>query len=291
MNAFNDSDLWDRYDTARNAADAELCAEIAGEIVEFHLGFLRRYAADTCFPYWSADVRAEYLQELVVAALEKVATYDRAHAGHGGRVAAFVTYLKPSLAPVRWKVSAAQVLIRSGVETRRLKADLERFVAERQLMGLEYPTLDQMAEHLSRLHGKKAKPIRSGQVRRLLDQPAYVWADAPAGGDDEDAAGDQWGTFGSSAGSPEDEVLAAIEEDRRTAAVRDALAEVNLSDLDKAIVAERLMAAPRRIVDGELVGFGPTTLTDLGLRFGLSPERVKRAETELIGRLRDLIDL
>ena len=67
------------------------------------------------------------------------------------------------------------------------------------------------------------------------------------------------------------------------------LAAANLSDLEKAVVAERLMQAPRRIVNGEAVAPGPTTLTELARRFGIKPDEVRRVESALVERLRTLI--
>lgn len=287
MRQYTDAHLWHAYETAADDAARRV---VAAELVKFHMGFIVKYANDTAFPYWSPSVIDEYIQELVIAVMEKIPTYDRCRLTDEGYNTSFIGYVKPALKPVRWRVAADQDLIRHGVETRRMKADLERWLETEQATNGVVPSHEEMAEYLTRAHGKTAKPVREGQVRRLLDQPQFVWADGDT--DDIDATGSTWETItNKDAQSMEDAYIDADEERERAAAVTSALAAANLSRLEKALVAERLMMAPRRIVDGEAVSPGPTTYTDLAKRFKLRTDEVRQAEQDLLERLRGLIDL
>jgi RNA polymerase sigma-32 factor len=72
--------------------------------------------------------------------------------------------------------------------------------------------------------------------------------------------------------SPEEDAQAAETRDLATAAVRDALDRLN--DRERMIVQERLMADD------------PVTLHELGLRLGVSKERVRQLEERACGKLR-----
>ena len=284
-----DTHLWERYDAAAAAGDEKGKRAAGAAIVENHKGFFLKYANETAFPQWDRDTRTEYFHELLCLALEKVEIYDRERLSTNGRTSSFINFVKPALKSVRWKVATEQDLIKHGVETRRLKADLERWNAAQLSERGVYPTTTEMAEFLTELHGKRQKPIREGQVRRLLDQPKVTWADAPNSAEDD---GDGWELLASvNAETPEEEFIAANEEATRTNAVYEALAAVGLTDLEKCLVAERLMQASRRVVDGIEVSPGPTTLSALAQRFGMRPEAVRKAEQDLVIRLRGLIEL
>lgn len=287
MREYTDAHLWKEYE---QAADDAARRKVASKLVEFHMGFIVKYANDTAFPYWPKHVIDEYIQELVIAVMEKIPSYDRCRVTDEGHNTSFIGYVKPSLKPVRWRVAADQDLIRHGVETRRMKADLERWLEQEHATTGQTPSHEEMAEYLTRLHGKSAKPVREGQVRRLLDQPQFVWADG--GADNDETVASSWDTLtAKDAQSIEDAYLDADEERLRAQAVTDALAAAGLSSLEKAIVAERLMMAPRRIVDGDEVSPGPTTYTNLAKRFKVRPEDVRQTEQDLLERLRGLIDL
>lgn len=282
-----DAHLWEAYDKAIEANEDAVAAKIAASIVEFHGGFIYKYAVDTAFPQWTKDQVKEYYHELIVIAMEKLPSYDRDRVSTNGLTSSFINYLKPHLKAARWKTATEQDLIKHGVETRRLKADLERYLEQQQQMD-HSPSVEEMAEYLTTLHGKHAKPIREGQVRRLLDQPKVMWADAAV---TEEEGASHWDIIPAIEESVETQVIQSDETEERSKAVLEALTAAGLSDIERCIVAERLMMAPRRIVDGVIISPGPTTLTALGDRFGLKPEAVRRCEQQLVERLRGLIQL
>ena len=212
---------------------------------------------------------------------------DSHRVADNGLTSSFINYVKPHLKAARWKTATEQDLIKHGVETRRLKADLEKWLEQEQAAG-HYPSVEDMAQYLTALHGKHNKPIREGQVRRLLDQPRVLWADASVA---EDEGASHWDLLPAVEESVETQVINIEETENRSSAVIAALREAGLSDLERCIVAERLMMAPRRIVDGVVISPGPTTLTSLGERFSIKPEAVRRCEQQLVERLRDIIQL
>ena len=282
-----DAHLWEAYEKATREGDDNTARQMAASIVEFHGGFIYKYAVDNAFPQWTREQIREYYHELVIIALEKLPGYDRHRVSDNGLTSSFVNYIKPHLKAARWKTATEQDLIKHGVETRRLKADLEKWLEQEQACG-HHPSVEEMAAYLTNLHGKHSKPIREGQVRRLLDQPRVLWADATV---TEEEGTSHWDLLPAIEESVETQVIQAEETEHRSNAVIAALREAGLSDLERCIVAERLMMAPRRIVDGVVISPGPTTLTSLGERFGMKPEAVRKCEQQLVERLRSIIQI
>lgn len=284
----DDSELWAAYhDAVERGKDAH-AKRIAGDIVEFHLGFIRMYAKQTAFPQWGPDEHDDYLQELVLAALAKVPHYDLRVTGRNGKRAQFVTYLRHSLQAVRWKVEVDRQLIKQSVETRRLKAALEQWFDEESALRDVPPSDEEIADYLTNLMGKQKHPIGPAQVRRLRAQPVITRPDEDMPSS-QDRVGTGWDSINVGDPSPEDLVVAADEEKLLSARVADALQAAGLTDLEKVLVAERLMAPPKSVLDGEVVSPGPRPYRDIATRFSTTVAEVRAVEEGLILRLRDLL--
>jgi hypothetical protein len=279
MGRFDDTALWNAYDAA--VAAGQDSRPHAAAIVEFHLGFLRDYAQRTIWPAMDLD---EYVAELVCVAMVRVGHYDRTHTGHGGRVAVFPTYLRPYLQEVRWRITAAAADLPTGKETRRMIAAAQQCIGERAALGEADPTPEEIDDYVSSRLGKR---IGIGRIERALAMPVVERGDARVTTDTEGA--ELWDRLADATPSPETQVIAAIEADELAADVAGALAAAELTELDKALIAERLMAPPRRVLDGEVVSFGPAPYRVLAERYGLSSTEVKAAEEALKDRLRDLL--
>lgn len=264
---FDDTYIWSNYERAAAVGDEDRCRELAGQIVETHLPFLRAYANQTAFYWMDADQRAEYLHELVVRAVELVPRFDR----HRG--AAFITFIKPNLQPVRWQVVAAGHLMKTGVQTRRMKAALERYVEDYVVANDRMPEVEEMSEFLSRASGKGVGKVRT---ERLLDFPSMVWVDGRKV-DSEDAPS-PWDAIDAAATPDHAETLADIaERSDLNASVRAAVDVLDLDGLGRAVVVERLMAE------------APTPQRVLANRFGVREATVRDAERDIAARLRDLL--
>jgi hypothetical protein len=252
-----DGALWLAYETCED--DATRTA-LAKKIVSTHLPFLRYYAAQTAFPYWSEQVREEYLHELVIVAIGKVPTYNRLRiGGSSGKVAKFVTYLKPYLQGVRWDISAREAPIPVGRETRRMRADAQRFIREREASSLEW-TWDDVADAVSRAHGKTVSPTR---IERIVNGIQVVSGDAVAGEDGEEL----WSVEAPAAPSVEDQVVDGVARGRLSLAVQNVINDLELDDLDRAIVTDRLMAPPaERASHQELAQWFEVSLVDVAAR-------------------------
>ncbi len=262
-----DGTLWLAYETADESARQDL----ARRLVETHLPFLRYYAARTAFPYWPDNVREEYLQELVIVALGKVQSYNRLRIGESGKVAKFVTYLKPYLQGVRWDISAREAPMRVGRETRRMRADAQRFIWERQQTGVE-PTWDEVADAVSRAHGKK---VSAERVERIVNPPAVTSGDAVVTEDGDEL----WSIVGITEDSAEAQVVDAVFQEQTAKRVRRAVQSIVESDLEEALVMDRLMAVP-----GEAA-----THAEIAHWFDVMPAEVARIERDLVRRLRDAL--
>jgi len=262
-----DGTLWLAYETA----DDHEREALARTIVETHLPFLRYYAARTAFPYWPDPVREEYLQELVIVALGKVPSYNRLRIGESGKFAKFVTFLKPYLQGVRWDISAREAPIRVGRETRRMRADAQRFIWERQRAGGE-PTWAEVAEAVSRAHGKK---VSAERVERIVNPPSVTSGDAVVTEDGDEL----WAMIGDAEESAESRVVDAVFQEQTSDRVRRVIDSIVETDLEDAIVTDRLMARP-----GEAA-----THAEIALWFDATPADVARVERELVARLRDAL--
>lgn len=262
-----DGALWLAYETADDSERAKL----SRSIVETHLPFLRYYAARTAFPYWPDHVREEYVQELVIVALGKVASYNRLRIGESGKFAKFVTYLKPYLQGVRWDISAREAPMRVGRETRRMRADAQRFIWERERAGAE-ATWEEVAEAVSRAHGKK---VSAERVERIVNPPTVTSGDAVVTEDGDEL----WSVVGTTEDSAESKVVDAVFQAQTTDRVRRAVEAIVETDLQEAIVTDRLMAVP-----GEAA-----THAEIAHWFDVTPADVARIERELVVRLRDAL--
>lgn len=268
-----DRQLWDAYRQARTETDRRVAA---AEIVTHWDGWIRWYARKHAFPFWTEEVVDEYVHELVLVALTKIPAYDPDHKAGAN----FGTFLRPYLQGVRWTVAGSHSDIPVGRETRRMRADAHQIQNDFEAAGLEPPSLEQIAAFVSRKHGKKVTPAR---IARILDMPAVVRGDAPAG---EDLT--VWQTIPDTAVDVADEMVAVEERQEAIVAVRKALKRVCSSDLDW-VLAERLMAPAKRQVGGETVDTGPASYYAIGRRFGLTVDQVVAAEDALKGRLREVI--
>ena len=260
-----DGALWLAYETA----DEDARQALARRIVETPLPFLRYYAARTAFPYWPDHVREEYVQELVIVAIGKVGSYNRLRLGETGRVAKFVTFLKPYLQGVRWDISAREAPIRVGRETRRMRADAQRFIHEREMVG-EVATWDEVAAAVSRAHGKK---VSAERIERIVNPPAVVSGDNVVNEDGDEL----WSIIEDREQSAEDVTVDAIDREQTRDRVQDAIDAVIETDLEAAIVFDRLMAMP-----GEAA-----THFEIARWFDVSMTEVARVERDVMRRLRE----
>jgi DNA-directed RNA polymerase specialized sigma subunit len=265
----DDGALWVAYDTA---TDEEQKRDLARRIVELHLPFLRWYVEKTAFPYWPAHVREEYLAELVIVALTRVPSYNRLRLGHGGKVAKFVTFLKPYLQGVRWDISAREAPLRVGRETRRMRADAQRFMWEESQAGRE-PTWEAIAEAVSLAHGK---PVSVERIQRIVNPPTVVSGDEPVGENKDQ----RWDIEAMASESAEDVVVAEESMELLTDAVRSAVADLATTPLERVLVMQRLMAGSGR----------RWSLREVSEKCGVTPAEVSRVERELTAKLRDRLE-
>jgi DNA-directed RNA polymerase specialized sigma subunit len=264
----DDGALWVAYETAGDEATRSALAQ---RIVETHLPFLRYYAAQTAFPYWPDHVREEYVAELVIVAMQRVPTYNRLRLGESGKVAKFVTYLKPYLQGVRWDISAREAPLRVGRENRRMRADAQRFIREREQIGGDV-SWEEIAEAVSVAHGK---PVSVDRIRRIVEQPTVVSGDAHV---DEDGH-TLWEVETPAGRSPEDVVVEGASLDELTREVREAIAEIASTPLERRIVFSRLMATSSDRVSHR----------EIAERCHVSVAQVVRVERDLAERLREAL--
>ena len=264
MDAFDDRALWLAYETSDSGEER---SRIGGEIVAMHMGFLRQYASKTAFPFWDAEVREDYLQELCLVALAKVPLYDRTRRGHEDRTATFPTFIRKHLLDVRWRVAGREEAFSTGKETRRMMADIHHLQWKHTAAGLEPPTVEELAEHLSLRHGKTVTP---GRIQRLISRPFVESVDAA----DAVTGHDLHSSMRDLSPGPEDLVVEAAEAAELEGDVSRIVAR--LDPLDRAIVFGRLM---------EQVA----TQAEIAERFAVPVAVVREAERDLVGRLRELL--
>ena len=208
--------------------------------------------------------------------------YDTRIGGRQGKRAAFITYLKPALQSVRWQVEVDRKLIKHSVETRRLKAAVELWFEEETLRRGSSPTDEEAAVFLTNMLGKQKHPIGQERVKRLRSQPVFIYPDT-------NVEENSWEAIDEGRQSPEDVVVGRDEDERQQHQIAEALKAANLSDLERVLVVERLMAAPRRLLDGEVLSPGPAQYADIAARFKTKVAEVRATEADLILRLRDLL--
>lgn len=258
----DDRALWIAYATAASAEDRRA---LGSRIVEMHMGFLYQYVAQHAFPSWDQETRTEYLHELVAVMLRKVPDYDRHHQGHDGRVATFPTYVKPYLQDVRWMLRGKQESFQVGKEQMRMIVDLRMLQAAHESAGIDPPTLEELADHLSMRHGKR---VTESRVARMLARPDLGTIDAP-GVNGREARH----TVADPAAGPHD-------------AVPDMVAAAELSS-EVAELTSRMKPVQRALVIQRLMAEEPVPLSELAPRLGMSVEALRRVERDLADFLRD----
>ncbi len=264
----DDGALWLAYETSSSDRQKD---NVARRIVEFHMGFIRWYAQKTAFHYWPAHVKEEYVAELVIICLVRIPLYNRKRLGHEDRVASFPTYLKPYLQGVRWEISAREAPLRVGRDTRRMRANAQRFIREQEQLGID-PTWDAVAVAVGKAHGRK---MSGNRVKRITNPPAVVSGDVPIGDSDESL----WNSEALLVPSPEQIVVDAAAKEEAISDVRQALTDLKLTPLENAILSHRLTCAP-----GEKLSH-----KDLAKMCSVSAAEVSRLEKSLIARLRNLL--
>ena len=276
MSTFPDESLWLFYDAAVASGDAAKVAQATDAIMRRHLPFFAQYAHQTAFRQWNRETREDYLAELLAVAVSKIPTYSRKTL-HDGRAAQFVTYVKPYLKMVRYKVEGSRGPVRLGHETVRLAADARRFIASEQAAGRPVPSNETVAEYLRERCGKPVSPER---VPRLLSLPrpvGMVVADGDGGemplSEAEDAV--QYGVTEPT--DPADIVADLDERLREVERVRDAVWELGADLLEEAVLVGRLMAEQPRSVESIAVELNVTEM------------EVKEVEADLRDRLRQLL--
>lgn len=94
MSAWDDSHLWDAYRAAETDGQRN---KAAGEIVWFHRKFIYQQANRLAHRTWSADLRDEFDQELLLLAMELVHRFDPDKGN-------FLTFIKSHMLPsFAWK--------------------------------------------------------------------------------------------------------------------------------------------------------------------------------------------
>lgn len=276
MKTFDDDHLWAAYDAAVAAADPEKVKAAANDILLRHLPFFVQYAQQSAFRQWNREVREDYLAELMAVAASKISTYSRTMEHARGR-AQFVTYVKPYLKLVRYKVEGSRGPIRLGHETVRLASDARRFIAEEEAYGRGVPSNKRVAEYLRERCGKPVSPER---VPRLLSLPRPVGLTVPStdGGEmplSEAETAVKYGVLEPT--DPAEIVAEQSERDWVAGRVRDAVAALGLEPLEEAVLSGRLMAETPRSVE------------KIAVEFGVTEMEVKDVEADLTAKLRQLL--
>ena len=279
MTTFPDEHLWVAYDEAVAAADTERMSAAADAILRRHLPFFVQYASQTAFGQWNRETRQDYLAELLAVAASKVPTYSRKLEHRHGQ-AQFVTYVKPYLKLVRYKVEGSRGPVRLGHETVRLAGDARRFISMELAAGREYPSNEQTAEYLRERCGKPVSPER---VPRLLALPY---------------ASSMTGTFSEGAQERE-QVLPEVEAAVRYAALEpDDPAEIVAEQAEREWVSDRVRDAiwelgpdlvEEAVLFGRLMSETPRSVESIAVEHGITEMEVKEIEADLAVRLRQML--
>lgn len=270
MTARRDAHLWVAYATA--SSDAARKA-LATQIISCHLGFIRQYATATAFPQWNSDLRDEYMHELVAEAMRRIPAYDRRRMNSEGRTASYLTYMKPYLLEVRWRLAGREAPIPVGKETVRMRAFGQRFIAEALRDGRPHPSWQEVAIAIGEAHGKTVSPDRA----EILCKPAAVIRpDAIAGDTDSPAA---WAALPVLTESAEDVAVRSEMQQRITAAVSEAVQAHATTPLRQALVDRRLSAVR------------PVALKTLAAELAVPLATLKAEETALMEELRVALSL
>lgn len=261
----DDGALWVAYETA-NLKQKDL---LARRIVEFHMGFLRWYVQKTAFGYWPPHIREEYLAEIVIICLVRIPLYNRRRLGHEDRVATFPTFLKPYLQGVRWEISAREAPLQVGRDTRRMRANAQRYIRDQEQLGVE-ANWEDVAAAVGKAHGRKMSVAR---VKRITN-PAQVLSGDVQVGDSEKSL---WDCESLLDPSPEDIVVEAAVKAEKISDVQKALNMEAKTKLEKTIAEARLLCEPKAVLSHK----------EIAARLKVSPAEVSRVEKGLVARLRN----
>jgi hypothetical protein len=264
-----DLHLWEAYDAAVAAGDADAAAELAGQIVWLHRGFFVTYANQTRMPQWNSAAVEDYLTELLMVALDKVGTYRRDMIHSSGNTAKFVTYVKPYLRLVRYRLEGDRLPVRVGHETIRLSFAARLY--QSQNWDADH---DDIAAHLSAKFGKR---IGAGRIARLLSLPAADDERRFSADDDDTRPGVERSLLAGVINDPAELVADHLEQVATVARVREALGQLELGEVGKAVLVERLMSEE------------PVRVSDIAVRLGVTDMEVVETEQVLRAQLRDLL--
>lgn len=261
-----DRPLWEAY-FAAETSDGK--ARHRAEIVAHHFGYILNYARKTLPPHFRSEPDAvdEYANELAADLLARIDDWDP------DRGVPVMKWVRNYWRNVRHRMESRADDWGGGIETRRIRVAIRQIVKARQGERLPAPTPEELSEEISSRHGKKIGP---GRIRSLMALPDVVSGDERVG-DEADART----VFEELDGGvdPEAVAIAAVEEEAASALVADLLDLVELSSLDRAIIAERLMAPEA------------AAASVLARRYGITAKAVTDAERALIRRFRGVLGL
>lgn len=276
MSKTDDGALWEAYARAVQSEDKDAVSNAGSAILAWHQPFFVQYAGKTAFSQWDVETRRDYLAELMAIAAAKMPLYNRDEVHASGRTASFVTFVKPYLRMARYKMEGSRRPVRVGHETVRLSAAAARFVSHELALGKPQPTAHEIAEHLTNMFGKR---VTAERVPKLLSLPhATPFETVDAGGTSYVAPETQ-------AGMPVDlrpkdpaDIVADADEQRHVSEkVRAVLDAMDLTDLETAIIVDRLMSDD------------PETVEAIALRFGITDMEVVDVEQGVSKKLRETL--
>ena len=272
----DDAHLWDAYRAAVEAGDDLRADAAASDILRWHTPFFVAYARDNAFRQWDAETRKDYLAELMGIAAAKLPLYDRDAVHAEGRRASFVTFVKPYLKMVRYKIEGSRRPVKVGHETVRLSAAVSRFQTDCAAASLPDPTDEEIAAHLTDLFGKKVTATR---VPRLKELPIARPFEMPSDdGDYVDPKTEAAMMPDLRPQDPADIVAEQDERDQTVAKVRAALSQLGeISGLEQAVIFRRLMAQD------------PAEIEDIAIDFDVTEMEVADVEAVLLRKLRNLL--
>ena len=278
---FDDCDLWLALAAAKEDCDEVKTAQVRSQIVETHLGFFVSYAHDTAFKSWSESEVQGYLHEIILVVMSLVDRFDPE------RGVKFISFCRPYLRPIAWKVQAMRGTVWNGYETERLRALIRRRQSEAMGRG-EVLSIEDLADQLAVVHGKR---ITVGRVRRIIESPAVISGDSMVniGGEEGPTIFDKL--------TDDSDPTERIEREEKIEAVRTVLASLTLGQLEVAIVTKVLMASPYRehtfTENGRqirvVMDAGPASDRSLAEQFGLTVGEVVERRERLMEMLRHLL--
>lgn len=276
MSKAEDKGLWEAYARAVASGDANAVSEAGSDILAWHKPFFVQYAAKSAFRQWDTETRRDYLAEIMAIAAVKLPLYNRDAVHASGRTASFITFVKPYLRMARYKVEGSRRPVRVGHETVRLSAAATQYVSKRQSAGAPQPDAKEIAEHLTDLFGKR---VTAERVPKLLALPYSTQFETV------DSEGQSYIPTEVQAAMPVNtrpadpaDIVADEDEKRQVSGkVHAALDAMNLTDLESAIVTDRLMSDE------------PDTVEAIAIRFGITEMEVVDVEQLISTKLRQTL--